>query len=541
MLIFIRSHVVRHLNPIPDLNFQLILLLLLSVAVSLPLFAQEPEQPLSPDSALIETLQRLEGEPLSLDEVINSAIQRSTLAHDARAALASARGSLKQQRGRFDPELFAELMKADEKLPTASPFSGAAVLHPVTTRGEAGARLKLPIGTELSASVTGQKLETNSAYASLNPEYNATGNLTFVQPLLNGFGPAGWGDYWQAKLSYDAAKYRYDDAIAGITALAESMYWDLYAAERDYAVAKLTREQAASLLSEASTRAEVGLIGPNQLNNAKVFHAEQQLAFMDADENLSRTSDMLASLISRRPDGSVSRYRTIDAPPVITASEPLDATLSRALRTNRELLAAEKDMDAMRALYRAAKWNAFPQADLFGALGGNGLGGTGRDVIFGTDTLRNNMDTGFSDALDQAIGRDYPTWMIGIRLSVPILLREHGGTRDRLRAEFNRAEQRYAQARHNLEELVRANHRDLETGQERVRVSEEGVRAARDQVRIGLIEFQNGRTTAFELVRLGADLANSQRRYSQALVRTAKAAATLRQLAPVEATMSDEQ
>ena len=54
--------------------------------------------------------------------------------------------------------------------------------------------------------------------------------------------------------------------------------------------------------------------------------------------------------------------------------------------------------------------------------------------------------------------------------------------------------------------------------------------AAQEQVRIGVIEFRNGRTTAFELVRLGADFAAAQQRYSQALVRSAKAAASLRLL-----------
>jgi outer membrane protein TolC len=56
------------------------------------------------------------------------------------------------------------------------------------------------------------------------------------------------------------------------------------------------------------------------------------------------------------------------------------------------------------------------------------------------------------------------------------------------------------------------------------------VDASLEQVRIGLIEYRNGRTTAFELVRLGADLAAAQQRYSQALVRGAKAAARLRHL-----------
>jgi outer membrane protein TolC len=47
-------------------------------------------------------------------------------------------------------------------------------------------------------------------------------------------------------------------------------------------------------------------------------------------------------------------------------------------------------------------------------------------------------------------------------------------------------------------------------------------------VRIGVLQYNSGRTTAFELVRLGADLASAQQRYSQALVRTAKAESALR-------------
>jgi len=56
------------------------------------------------------------------------------------------------------------------------------------------------------------------------------------------------------------------------------------------------------------------------------------------------------------------------------------------------------------------------------------------------------------------------------------------------------------------------------------------VAAAQEQVRIGLINFRNGRSTAFELVRLAADFAQAQQRYSRELVRNAKAAATLKQL-----------
>ena len=49
--------------------------------------------------------------------------------------------------------------------------------------------------------------------------------------------------------------------------------------------------------------------------------------------------------------------------------------------------------------------------------------------------------------------------------------------------------------------------------------------ASLEQVRIGLLEFRAGRTTAFELVRLAGDVATAQQRYSSALVRAAKTAA----------------
>jgi outer membrane protein TolC len=179
---------------------------------------------------------------------------------------------------------------------------------------------------------------------------------------------------------------------------------------------------------------------------------------------------------------------------------------------------------------RAASWAALPKLDLVGGIGGNGLAGTGQDVIFGSDTLRTSVGGGFGDALRQAVSRDFPTWHVGLEVSIPIGFRNGLGEQDRLDAELVIAEQRYTQEERILEAEVRGSCRELVHGQRRLNAAREGVAAAQEQVRIGLIEFQNGRSTAFELVRLGADFAVAQQRYSQAVVRSAKAAASLRQL-----------
>jgi outer membrane protein TolC len=171
-----------------------------------------------------------------------------------------------------------------------------------------------------------------------------------------------------------------------------------------------------------------------------------------------------------------------------------------------------------------------PTLDLIGSLGGNGLSGTGQQVVVNGDTVSSNFTGTSSDAYSQVFKRDNPTWSIGIRLSYPIGLRAGGGERDRLAGETSRAEQQYLAVKRSLEENIRSSYRELVHAKKRLDAAKDGVDASTEQVRIGTLEYNAGRTTAFELVRLAADLATAQQRYSQALVRAAKAAAEIKRL-----------
>ena len=209
---------------------------------------------------------------------------------------------------------------------------------------------------------------------------------------------------------------------------------------------------------------------------------------------------------------------------------PVEDLLAQARETNYALIAANARVEQIRALERAAKWDALPELDVFGTLGANGLAGNPRYIPEFDDSSGFAYEGGFSDTWDQVWSRDYPTWSVGVEITLPIGLREGRGEKGRLTAEANRLEQQYEAALRNLDVQVRAAHRALVNSSERLAAAQDGVESTQEQVRIGLIEYRNGRSTAFELVRLGADLADAQRRYSSALVRTAKAAADLRRL-----------
>jgi outer membrane protein TolC len=282
-------------------------------------------------------------------------------------------------------------------------------------------------------------------------------------------------------------------------------------------------------VTETETREKTGLVGPNQVANARVFLAEQELAALDTEEIMDARSDLLAALIGRRPT-LADRYRPLDAPAQDYALESEDAVVARALESNLALRATERDVAAIEEALKGAKWNALPELDVLGSLGGNGLAGDGQDVVFGDTTFPSGIRGDAADSYDQVFGGDFPFWSVGLEMSLPIPLREGRGERDRLQALVDRREEQLEDQRRSLEVAVRARHREVVNGNRRLEMARGGVEAAAEQVRIGLIEYRAGRTTAFELVRLGADFASAQERLSQALVRTAKSEAALRRL-----------
>lgn len=483
------------------------------------------------ENALAQELGSLPGEALALDEALRLSLDGAIGLKTAEADLRASRGALRREKGSYDPVLFADWLRSDEDTPTASPFAGADVLETETQSVAAGARLRLPIGTELAAVVQTTRLETNSSFAVLNPEHATSGRLELRQPLLRGFGPAANAGVAAAARELDAARARASDAARAVAADVESAYWNLHAAERELAVRRLLVEAGRNLVEQASRRVEVGLSGPSELATARFFLADQELAALEADERLEAASDALASLVGRRPADS-ARFRTATPPPSAFDAPDEETLLARSLERNDELRAAEADLAAAEARARAAWWDRLPRLDVLGSVGGNGLSGTGQSVAFLDTTFTVDSSGGFSESFEQVTARDYPTWSVGVSLEIPIFLREGRGERERLVAEVERSRARVEEVRRDVQDRARARSRELTHGSRRLQLSRVGVDAALEQARIGRIEYQNGRRTAFELVRLGADVAAAEQRYSDALTRTAKAAAELKRLSP---------
>ncbi len=511
-------------------NFSMRFILLIFFTALNCISVSNSQDIVNPDSALQIILNNLDGEKLSLAEAEEYAKKNSTSYKQAEAVYLASLGALRSERGKFDPVFFLNLNYNDQKVPAASFFSGAAVLATNETNLSTGLRIDLPIGTELELALNSSRLKSNSQFAFLNPEYDAVGYISLRQPLLGGFTASAQKELNRAELESESNKAQFDQAALNLSTKVEQGYWTLYAAERDYAVQKLTLERAESLLEEAQLRAKAGLIGPSQVANAQTFRAEQKLLMIDREEQFDTESDRFAVLIGRRPDSSYTRFITIDNPPNEFANTSPEDLVDRTLNNNLDLQAAGKQVEILKNLVTAASWEALPAVDFTASISSNALGGSSQDVIFGSDTLRSSNSGTYSDVLSEIFKRKYPGWSVGIEITLPIGLRTGLGEEDRLEAGLYGAKQNYVELARNLEQQVRTSYRELLHGNDRIKAAREGVDAAQEQVRIGMIEFKNGRLSAFELVRLSQDFAIAQQRYSDALVKTVKAASDLRRL-----------
>ncbi len=493
------------------------------LALALPARAQEAE----PDTSYLAGEAEGSALGMTLEQAQRLAVANSPVSRAALAGWNTARGARLREAGAFDPVLFGENSRLSTDSPVTSPFAASELRQRILSGGLSWLS---PLGTALALSLSQIQVETNAPFTTLPRERRTRARVDFVQPLLRGFGAtATRGELRALDRELEAARRRLEAATTDLHADVEIAYWELYAAERDLAIQRLQRQRAAVFLRDQVLRGRAGATGPGAVAAARRFLAEQEAQLIEVRLRYRAASDRLSEVLGVSA-GRQDRIHCLDEPPAPIAVEPLDATLERALRNNPSLRAAEQDAAAALTRFRRAARNAWPSVEAFGGYGGSGLAGTGRPIVFGGDTVGTSYDTGFDDAWKQVRDHTYPDWSFGVRVRVPVGWRSDRGERERLRGSYERVREAERARRLALENQVRRAHRENELSQEGLQAIRTLVAAAREQARIGRLEYQAGRATAYDLVGIEADLARAEFLESQTLARIARAQTELRRL-----------
>jgi len=376
--------------------------------------------------------------PLTRDDVAYLALLGSRDLKVDRLSSRIAETELPNERAAFHPVISLETSEAKAKNLTGSVLAGATEVETETTTWSSGIRARLLSGGTASLDFTNSRLESNSQFLTINPQYQSTLALSLNQPLLRGFGPAV--NTWRLKVAENnvgITRYQLQARVSAILAEAESVYWDLARTHRDVE----TRGRALDLTRQLAQRTD-GLVSEGILPETARLQSKTAVLQRQADLTIAQNAERdaarrLQDLLNLAP-GSESLIVPLDQPRVEPMAVDLSQAVKDALARRPELPQVRLDLKNKDVLLGVARNQILPQLNLFGSYGFTGLAGDAvtaanpsvtipvgrRGTVTATvDVFPSTPSPAVGDygtALNNMLSGDFPTWKVGMNLTFPL-------------------------------------------------------------------------------------------------------------------------
>ena len=291
--------------------------------------------------------------------------------------------------GKFDPSLNAELTWSTTATPNANVLGGTATSVVDDRIMDFHLLKQTRLGTMLQLDFTDERLDNNSAFNQLRPQYKPAFNLSVVQPLLRDF---GWDFSYLvvrvAERAADAAAYQYEADVADFVELVIEAYWNVVRARENLEVRREAKALADRTVEENDARVRVGLLPPVASLEAQADAKSREEQVIIAENGLAIARQNLAQLAHYRPDGAFVP-RTLEPVEDVTPEAvhvDLDETLATALEERPEVHASASSVQAQQLNEKIASNALLPRLDVVGNYGRNALSGTQSNV--------SNLDNG---------------------------------------------------------------------------------------------------------------------------------------------------
>ena len=424
-----------------------------------------------------------------------------------------------QQQGVFDPAFVAAANYNDSSMPLLSGgTSNERQFSP--SLGLTGV---LPTGTGYGLSVADSRTGGSSINGTGISDYTYTGaaTLTLTQPLLKNFGlDPNLAQIRVAHTKRDIAIQNFAQLVMSKISAVSKAYCELVFAIEDYKAQLESLTLARRLLDENRKRVQVGVLSPLDVTQAEAGAAEREEAVIIAERTITDNENILKRLIA----SDVRSFQGVSLQPTdFPLLEIIDTDVARSTRTaleqRPEYRAAVKFIEQQHILVEYNRNQLWPELDLQGSYGMNGL-----------------AYSGFHTLTSRQLGQDNPAWGVGLSISFPL------GNR-KARANYNIARLDREQALISLKQLeqnivVEVDNavRLVRTNLKRVEATRVASRLARESLAAEETKLRAGTSTSFLVLQAQSQLATAlsaeQRAradYSESLVALALSEGTILQ------------
>jgi outer membrane protein len=259
-----------------------------------------------------------------------------------------------------------------------------------------------------------------------------------------------------------------------------------------------------------------------------VVQAQSEVASREGDvitaENARvNAEDLLKAAIFGSNDPAMWALKIVptDHPTAERRDVDVDAALRNALDRRTDITVARKNLESLGLNLRLAKNAVLPQLDVVGSYGATGQGGTQliRDTSngFGGPVV-DTIPGGYGDALDSVFRRDYPGWMVGVNLSIPILNRQAKASRAKAQISQEQAQASLTRLELQIATEVRNAGRSVEANSKLVDATHAARVLAERRLDAEEKKFAAGMSTNFFVTQAQRDLAVAEVNELQAIL-----------------------
>jgi outer membrane protein len=361
---------------------------------------------------------------LSLDEAVKRALENNVdIAVDRYNPDLSAQ-SVRSAEGYYDPFLFSTLTHSSADTKGTTAISGGTVVNSKTEVWNFGVSLPIQTGAGFTVTFNNNKRDSNSNLTSYSPLFNSALNLSLTQPLLKNFRVDSPRTQLRlTKKNREITDVQFRQTVINTVATVKIAYWELIYAIDNLDAAQKSLDLAKKLLEENEIRVKVGTMAPLDVVSAQSEVAGREQGVIVAENALANAEDQLKRYVFPQNDPAMwsTRIAPTDRPSAEPVPVDMEAAVKNALENRTDMVAARKSLEKDDLSLRFARNQLLPQVDLTATYGAAGAGGTQliRDPAFGGPVV-DTVPGGYSDALSQVFGRDYPTWSVGLYLTYAI-------------------------------------------------------------------------------------------------------------------------
>ena len=485
---------------------------------------------------------------LTLEEAVEMALKNNNDIDTTRNDVQIAEFNYRGARGVYDPIIGAQTYYESRTTPTASTIGGATNGSVTQSQffGNAGVTGFSPIqGGSYTAGFTSSRTNTSNLNATLNPQFPTDFTVSYTQPLLRGRRfDLRRRNIEIARKNLGLTDSQFRQRAIEIIAMVEQAYWNLAFALRNLQVQIDAVKQARLQLESNQRLVNKGVLAPIDLVAATAQIATFEQGVYTVQEDVTRAENTLKTMLLADRTADIWGQPITPVSP-ISLDPPrigLEIALTEALKNRPELTQLTASDEINKIDQRYFRDQTKPQIDLVGSYTAAGLAGTATpprattpsalttrvndlSLLAGLEALPNGTTTstvppnlvgGYFNSLGNLIGQDYPTYRVGVTISLPWGNTTAKANLGRTLVEGDRIANLRAQAENVVEAEVRNSIQALRSAEARL-ASALAARVAAEQLSESeQRQFRAGTTTLYLVLQRQNELLAARSRELQA-------------------------